>query len=163
MENNSIRMVGSLSRVEAAFFLEDIAQEVRSGKLDVQSIFEGLEITSQNLNGFQVHIKGQIQGYHFNTITHQVRNMFYEKHRISGSWINVLIEEAYYRCENYFEDDYERLVENAEEQFFNADLVYYVTYALWQIDDVFNNDWISESSNDAIVEYLPSEAFENED
>ena len=157
-----IRTAGSLDRMEAALFLEALAANMRLGNVDVQSVFEGLEITSQDLDGFQVYVKGQIQRYSIDDTVSKAKTIFYEKHKIQGPWIDALIEEAYYRIENYF-DDNDNLVEDAIEKYFTAELVCDVAHSLWLSDYVLDNDSIYETVSDTIPDILPSEAYIEED
>lgn len=156
----TIKNAGTMNRYDAAQFLEELALGIRSGKYDVQSLFEGLEIASQELSGFRVHVAGQVQSLIGlkPSFTEQVKRMFHERNHTQGAWIETVIGEAEYRIENYFEGN-DDLVEEAWEQFYTPELLYRTALRLWQDGDLWDNDYISDITWGTIGDNLPAEAF----
>jgi hypothetical protein len=154
------RTAGTMDKYELANYLEVIARGIRNGSHDVQSVFEGLEISSKELDGFCIHIAGHINRVipPKPTIRDQVVRMFHERHHTQGPWIENIIDEADYRLESFFEynDD---IIEDAFEMAYNANLLYQVALALYNTDDLWNSDWIHDIASDAIGTHAPSEIY----
>lgn len=159
------RAAGTMDKYELARFLESLASSVRDGNYDVQSLYEGLEISSKELNGFRIHITGHINPIITDkpSINDQVIQLFHERNnRLQGPWIETIVDEAEYQVDRFFEDDTE-LVEEAWEKFYTAELLYKVAHRLWVSDSgIIDQEYVNDVASDVIADTLPAEAYENE-
>jgi hypothetical protein len=158
------RTVSELDKYQLAEFLENVADSIRNNRYDVQSSFDGVEITSYNLDGFYIHIQGQTKGVIEDTPSFKqiVRRMFHEKNHVCGPFVDVLIDEAEYQIENYFEwrDDF---VEDAFEKCYSPEILYQVAYSMWSSEGIMYNEYLQDITSDALGDILPSEIYLDRD
>lgn len=160
--STSITTPDSLDRYDISIVLETLATKVRGGQYDIQKSFGSVQIITAELDGFQIQISGQIQalivGRH--TLTQQALRLLMERDGLQGSYIETIVEEAFYAIDNYVDGYSDELVPDVD-KFITAELLYGAAIELNQ-DSIFDMDSVGDTVRNYVVEELPREAFLDE-